>query len=110
MTKRGKKICVICVIVVIIFVNMPQRPKIISSITTLDTAYLTILVDKSETGNIKKLEEKLLQMCKEDSFENIKLQTEDKPLEKKLHISVYTSNYALKKGIPYLIIEKDAED
>ena len=76
----------------------PQKPKLMSNITTLDTAYLTILVDKREIKNIKKLEMKLLRMCKKDQFDFIKLQTEDRDLPENLHISVYASKEDLEKG------------
>ena len=76
-----------CIIVILFYVNYPNEPKIISNITTLDTAYLTILVDKRELRNIKKLEEKLLNLCKEKQFEEINI-----------YISVYTSQKDLKEG------------
>ena len=37
-------------------------------------------------------------MCKEDTFTEIKLHTEDKSLPKRLHISVYTGGRALRAG------------
>lgn len=108
MTKKASLICIICIIVALIFVSIPQKPRIISSITTFDTAYLTILVDKKEMKNIEKLEAKILQMCREDAFENIKLQTEDKPMVQNFCISVYTSKKDLEKGIPFFTIKNDA--
>lgn len=110
MTKKMSLICFICIIVGMIFVNIPQKPKIISSLTVLDTSYLTILVDKFERRNPEKLEDKILQMYKDDSFENIKLQTEEKPLARKFYISVYTSKAELERGIPFLVIKNDAKD
>ena len=98
MKKKWRMLGGICIILILFFVNIPQRPRIISSITTFDTAYLTILVDKREIKNIKKLEIKLLKMCKEDQFESIKLQTEDRDLPENLHISVYASKEDLEKG------------
>ncbi len=108
MARKWKIICVICIIVCVIFSNLPQKPRLISSITSFDTTYLTILIDKRETENIKKLEEKIIKMCREDLFDNMKLQTEEKPLAKRLHISVYTSKTNLEKGTPFLIIKNDA--
>ncbi len=108
MKKKWQVIGFICIIATLIFGNIPQKPRIISSITTFDTAYLTILVDKKEIRNVKKLEEKLLQMCKEDQFKDIKLQTEDKVLPKNLCISVYISQKGLSNGTPYLTIKNDA--
>ena len=108
MKKKWRMLGGICIILVLIFVNIPQKPRIISSITTFDTAYLTILVDKFETRNVEKLKDKILQMCREDAFENIKLQTEDKPMAQNFHISVYTSRKDLESGIPFLTIKNDA--
>lgn len=51
MKKKWRMLGGICIILVLIFANIPQKPRIISSITTFDTAYLTILVDKFETRN-----------------------------------------------------------
>ena len=98
MKRKWKVFWAICIIVCLTIVIFPQKPKLISNITTLDTAYLTILVDKREIENIKKLETKLLKMCKEDQFDSIKLQTEDRDLPENLHISVYASKEDLEKG------------
>ncbi len=99
MKKKWSVIGFICIILTLIFVNMPQKPRMISSVTTFDTAYLTILVDKKEMLNIKKLEEKILKMCKEDLFDEMKLNTEDRSLPENLHISIYTGKSELQKGI-----------
>lgn len=99
---RWKFLIAIMVIVCLLPSIIPNKPQLISSITTLDSAYLTILVDKREIRNIKKLEEKLVQMCQGDKFEKIKLQTEDKKLPEKLNISVYTSRKDLEKGDLYM--------
>ena len=48
LAKKWVIICTICIIMWMVFVNMLQRPKLVSSITTMDTAYLTILVDEAE--------------------------------------------------------------
>ena len=98
MKRKWKVFWAICIIVCLTIVIFPQKPKLMSNITTLDTAYLTILVDKREIENIKKLEMKLLRMCKEDQFDFIKLQTEDRDLPENLHISVYASKEDLEKG------------
>ena len=110
LVKKWWIICIICINAAVLIWKIPQNPKIISSITTLDTAYLTILVDKSETKNVKKLEKKILQMCREDAFEEIKLNTEDRPLAQKLYIFVYISEADLKTGKPFLVIKNDAGD
>ena len=108
MRKKLSIICTICIIVYVAFCNIPQKPKLISCITTFDTAYLTILVDRKSIKNVENLEEEILQMCRADSFDNIKLQTEDKPMAQRLHISVYFSEQDLEKGTPYLTIKNDA--
>lgn len=110
MKQKWKILCAICIIASMITVVFPQKPKLISNITTMDTAYLTILVNRWETRNVNKLEEKILQMCREDSFENMKLYTEDRPLIRRWIISVYGSKHDLEKGNPFLIIKKDAGD
>ena len=108
MNKKRWIFLIICCIVCVWLVKTHQKPKIISSVTTFDTTYLTILVDRFETKDAKQLEEKLLKMCMEDTFENMKLQTEDKQLSEKLNIVVYYSHRELEKGVPYLTIKKDA--
>lgn len=110
MKKKWIALCTICIIVSLIIAVFPKRPKLISNITTLNTSYMTILVDKRELKNIKKLEEKLLQMCREDSFKYIKLHTEDRPLAERWVISVYSSRSSMEKGNPIITIKKDAED
>ena len=107
MRKKWSIICIIGLIVGMILGNLPQKPKLISSITTMDTAYLTILVDKREAENVEKLKEKLLQMCREDSFEEMKLSTKERPLAENLCITVYTSRKDLNEGNPFVTIKND---
>lgn len=84
--------------------NVPRRPRLISSITNKENAYLTVLVDERDAKDKEKLEEKLLKMCREDSFTGIKLQAEGKNTAKNYYIKVYTSQKALKEGKPELFI------
>lgn len=84
-----------------------KKPKLISSITVMDMAYLTVLVDKKDGKDVEKLETMLLEMCENDSFEEIKLQTEDKPMPKRFQISVYISEKDLERGNVFLTIKKD---
>ena len=107
MKKKCGIICTICIIAGIGLVNIPQKPKLISSITTMDTAYLTILVDKRDSKNVEKLKEKLLKMCIEDSFEEMKLQTKERPLAENLWITVYISKRDLEAGNPFVTIKND---
>ena len=88
----------ICLIVWLGLLIIPRKPKLVSSITTMETAYLTILVDQVELFQVEKLKHKLVKMCKEDTFTEIKLHTEGKSLPKRLHISVYTGGRALRAG------------
>jgi hypothetical protein len=108
MRKKWIIFCIILMVVGTIIVNRPHKPRLISNITTLDTSYMTILVDRSEAKDVKKLEERLVQMCREDAFENIKLGTKDRPMVKRWVISVFLSKADLEKGKPYLTIKKDA--
>lgn len=110
MIKKVGFIFTILLLGLVILWSKEQKPKIVSSITTMDRAYLTILVDKRDTKNLEKLEEKILKMCREDSFEEIKLQTDDKPMAKKLHIFVYSSKKDLEKGVNFLTIKNEAGD
>ncbi len=98
LTKRWLVICTICIIVGAFFLKIPQKPKLINSITTMDTAYLTILADEAETKNLEKLKEKIIYLCETDGFKEIKLQTDDKVPAKKYYISVYSSEKDLKEG------------
>ena len=108
--KKWGIISTICLIACLGILMTPKKPKLISSITTKETAYLTILVDKRDVLDVNKFREKLIQMCIEDSFEEIKLQTEEKPLEKRLFISVYTSKKDMENGNSYMTITYEEGD
>lgn len=86
-----------------------KKPKLISSIRVMDKAYLTVLADERESQDAEKLKETILKMCREDSFEDMKLHTEDRPLPESLHISVYLSEKDLKEGNIFLTIRSEAE-
>lgn len=110
MRKKWIIFCSILMTAGTIIVIRPHKPRLISNITTLDTSYMTILVDRSEAKDVKKLEEQLMQMCRDDAFENIKLETKDRPRVKRWVITVFLSEADLDKGTPYLTIKKDAEN
>lgn len=110
MRKKWIIFCAILMAAGTIIVNRPHKPRLISNITTLDTSYMTILVDRSEAKDVKKLEEQLIQMCGDDAFENIKLETKDRPMVKRWVISVFLSKADLERGKTYLTIKKDAGD
>lgn len=98
MAKKWGILCVMCISFVLIFTKSVQKPRLVSSITTFDTAYLTILVNGFEFTNVEKLEKKLVFMCQEDAFENIKLHAEDKSIPKNWHITVYSCMRDLENG------------
>lgn len=102
MVKKWVVICTICIVIGVVFVNMKQGPKLVSSITTMDTAYLTILVHEAEITTLEKLKKRLIELCENDGFEGIKLHTEDRTPVEKYHISVYVSEKDLKQGKEYL--------
>lgn len=85
--------------------NGRRRPRLISSITTLDTAYLTILVDPEDAEDVENLKEKLLEMCREDQFSGIKLHTEGKQEPQTYYFRIYTSEKKLKEGTPQVTIK-----
>lgn len=86
--------------------GVPQRPRLVNSITTGKTAYLTVLVDERDTKDKERLEEKILKMCREDTFLGIKLKAEGKKAAEKYYIKVYIGKEALERGEAYLIIEE----
>lgn len=96
--KKWGKISVICLIVAIVSVCFPKKIKIVNSIRTFDGMYLTILADPRECRDEEKIRKKLYEMCIENTFEEIKVWTEDQPLPEKIYISVYTSQRNLRNG------------
>lgn len=98
MMKKIGIICTIGIIVILFTVNVRKKPEIVSCVTTLDRGYLTILVNPIDFGNVKKMEEKISWMCKNDAFETIKLRSDEKEDIRYWHITVYSSKANLEKG------------
>ena len=98
MGKKWGILCVLCISCALICAKFVQKPKLVSSITTFDTAYLTILVNPFDFINVEKLEKKLVFMCKEDAFENIKLYAEDKTIPRNWNITAYSCMRDLENG------------
>lgn len=96
MSKKIGIICTICIFIGIIFYKMSFEPQIVTSVSTIDRVYITILVNPSEIINLEKLEEKIVEMC-EKRFE-----------ERNYDIQVYPGKIALKNGCAILHIKKDA--
>lgn len=102
--KKSWKILIVAVMIAgALWLDIPDRPKLISSITSGDTIYLTVLVDQKETENAEKLEAKLWKMYGEDSFSGIRLQTEGKTAAKNCCMKVYRGKKALEEGKEYLM-------
>ena len=98
-------ICLAALVCAVFFVKPGAEPKLISSIVSMDTAYLTVLASKREVKDAEKFRERLLEMIREDSFREMKLWTEQRGLPQNLHISVYVTKRDLKCGSPYRIIK-----
>lgn len=98
MKRKWRIICIICIIVLLISLKMGQEPKLVTCITTMNKAYLTIVVNPIEFVNVEKMEEKIAWMCKNDAFETIKLRSDDKEGIKHWYIMVYSSKANLEKG------------
>ena len=94
MLKKWGIICTICVVVGIVAYKTPIKPKIVTSVRSLDSVYLTILVNLSEKRNLEKLEETIRELCEEDVTS---------------YVSVFDSKWALRYGQPVLQIKNDAE-
>lgn len=84
---------------------MQRRPKIVSSITTMDTAYLTVVANKIYIVDQEALAREILEMCRENAFDDIKLTTEDKAYPHTLYISVYQNESQLNEGKELLSIK-----
>lgn len=65
-----------CLLVLCFFSPFLKEPKLVSSIVSMDTAYLTVLADEREVRDEEKFREKIYKMCLEDDFGEIKLWTE----------------------------------
>ena len=87
MIKKIGIICTIGIIVILFTVNVRKKPELVSCVTTLDSGYLTILVNPIEFRNVDKMEEKLVRMCKNDAFETIKLRSDEKEDIRYWHIT-----------------------
>ena len=105
MARKLVKFCIICILVGAILVKILHEPKLVSCITTMDHAYLTILVNPLEFVDMEKLEEKIVRMCKEDEFDNMKLQTEERAFVKQWDIMVYSSKCNMQKATNGFSIE-----
>ena len=87
------------------FFYFSQPPKLVSCITDLDQAYLTVLVNPLEFVNLDRLEKKIVFLCVEDGFENMRLYTEGKAVPKEWHIKVYSCRNDLKMGKNGVVID-----
>lgn len=102
MKKKVGIILAICLIVGVIIGKCSEKPRIVSCITAMDTAYITVLVPKWDTYNVDQLKQELIQLCLEDGFAQMKLAAEDKPMAERFYISVYTSARNLDEGKEFL--------
>lgn len=102
MKRKVGVVLAICLIAGVIIGKCSEKPRIISCITAMDTAYITVLVPKWNIYHVDKLKQELIRMCLEDEFREIKLSTEDKPAAGKIFISVYISESDLAKGKEFM--------
>lgn len=103
MKKMWRFLIIVTAITGVLWLSIPRRPRLVSSITSGDTAYLTVMVDVNEAEDAEKLEAKLWEMYRADSFSGIKLQAEGKAEAKYCCMKVYRGKKALEDGKEYLM-------
>lgn len=101
---------VICLIGCLCLINVQKKPKLVSSITSLDTAYLTILVEQWFAGNKEETAKEIVEMCRQNAFTNIRLISEGKDYPRTLFISVYKTEKQMKRGSLWMSIKYVRKD
>lgn len=104
MRKKWWTISIIFIIFWIIIVNMEQKPKVVSSITTMDTTYLTVLVNGGYFATKEAVAQEIVEMCKENAFEDIKILTRTGEDPRTFYITVYRSRRRMNEGKAWMTI------
>lgn len=104
MRKKWWIIGIFFVIFVINILNMRQKPKVVSSITTMDTIYMTVLANGRYFAAKEAVAQEVVEMCKEVAFEDIKLSAESGEEAKIFYITVYRNQWQLDAGKAWITI------
>ena len=104
MRKKLGITCTILLICLICLYEVLQKPKIVSCITTMDTAYLTVIANGHFFSDKNKFALEIVEMCKENTFDDIKLSTQSGIYPSKLYITVYRRKEQMDGGSVWMTI------
>lgn len=104
MRRKWGIICTFFIIICINLWNVQQKPKIVSCITTMDTAYLTVLARGSCLEDKETVAQEIIESCRKNAFENIVLVSDKAEYPRSLYISVYKNEKQLKEGKEWMSI------
>ena len=108
MRKKNKGFAVMIIILgsLIIGCNKYEckKPKLVSSISSMNHEYCTIIIYKRSVQNKIELVRLLVEMCKDNDFENIKFATDVRGYPSCLSLSVYLTEKDFQKGKQYVNI------
>lgn len=104
MRKKSEILCVILVICMICIYCYRQNPKIVNCITTMDTAYLTVVMRGSWFAEKEETAWKIIDMCENNGFEDIKFSIKSRENLAAFYVTVYKTTYQMDRGKQWMII------
>lgn len=101
MSKKWRIICTIILFCLISFYSIREKTKIVSCITTVDAAYMTVLLRGIWPADEETAAKKVIELYEKNGFANIKFST-DKEL---CYITIYQNGNQMSKGTEWFTIK-----
>ena len=106
MRKKWGIICTILVIGIVSFYNIQKKPKVVSCITTTDTAYITVLLEGKWPTDREIVARKIIEMCEKKEFAEIKFSVD----KDTYYVTVYRNRCQLNKGVEWILIKYNFQE
>jgi len=82
-----------------------KTPELISTISSMDHEYCSIIIHKSRINDKEELAMLLIEMCKKNAFENIKFATDIRGYPSALHLTVYLNKIDFLEGAIFMAVK-----
>lgn len=110
MRKKWGIVCAILVICGISLCSVWKKPKIVNCITTMDTAYITVLWNDRGLADKEKAAETVIELCKKNAFQELKLSEETQKNIGTYYITIYKSVRQMKRGKNWITFYYNREE
>lgn len=110
MRKKWGIICTILLICIFSLYSSWKKPEIVNCITTMDTTYISVLWRGNRVLNKEHAVREIIEMCRKNEFEDIKLSEHLEETVEDYYITIYKNEQQLQAGKVWLVVKYNRKE